>query len=93
MKNCDFVVVSAALNDETKFIVNRYRIGLMKPNAILVNIGRGGLYFVIKLFYCEITNNYYKKELKKKNITLVIQNKIHYILKIGIIVIIILTKY
>lgn len=65
MKNCDFVVVSAALNDETKFIVNRYRIGLMKPNAILVNIGRGGLYFVIKLFYCEITNNYYKKELKK----------------------------
>lgn len=42
MENCDFVILSAALNEETKFIVNRNRIALMKPNAILVNIGRGG---------------------------------------------------
>lgn len=41
MERSDFVVVAAALNDETKFIVNRERIATMKSNAILVNIGRG----------------------------------------------------
>jgi len=41
MKNSDFVVIAAALNDETKFIVNKERIATMKSNAILVNIGRG----------------------------------------------------
>lgn len=41
MKTSDFVVVAAALNDDTKLIVSRERIATMKPNAILVNIGRG----------------------------------------------------
>jgi len=41
MKSSDVVVVAIALNDETKFIVNKERIATMKPNAILVNIGRG----------------------------------------------------
>jgi len=41
MANSDFVVVSIALNDETRFIVNKQRIANMKPNSILVNIGRG----------------------------------------------------
>ncbi|XP_026816291.1 glyoxylate reductase/hydroxypyruvate reductase-like isoform X2 [Rhopalosiphum maidis] len=43
MERSDFVVVAAALNDETKFIVNRERIATMKSNAILVNISRGQL--------------------------------------------------
>lgn len=43
MERSDFVVVAAALNDDTKFIVNRERIATMKANAILVNIGRGQL--------------------------------------------------
>lgn len=43
MKSSDFVVVAAALNDETKFIVNSKRIATMKSSAILVNIGRGQL--------------------------------------------------
>uniref|UniRef100_A0A2S2NTP1 Glyoxylate reductase/hydroxypyruvate reductase n=1 Tax=Schizaphis graminum TaxID=13262 RepID=A0A2S2NTP1_SCHGA len=43
MERSDFVVVATALNDETKFIVNRERIATMKSNAILVNIGRGQL--------------------------------------------------
>lgn len=42
MMSSDFVVVAAALNEDTRFIVNRDRIASMKPNAILVNIGRGG---------------------------------------------------
>ncbi|CAH1736955.1 glyoxylate reductase/hydroxypyruvate reductase-like [Aphis gossypii] len=43
MERSDFVVVAAALNDDTKFIVSRERIATMKSNAILVNIGRGQL--------------------------------------------------
>lgn len=43
MERSDFVVVAAALNEETKFIVSRERIATMKSNAILVNIGRGQL--------------------------------------------------
>lgn len=43
MERSDFVVIAAALNEETKFIVNRERIATMKSNAILVNIGRGQL--------------------------------------------------
>lgn len=38
----DFIVIAMALNNQTKFIVNKQRISIMKPNAILVNIGRGG---------------------------------------------------
>lgn len=41
MERSDFVVVAAALNEDTKFIVSRERIAAMKSNAILVNIGRG----------------------------------------------------
>ncbi|XP_015367808.1 PREDICTED: glyoxylate reductase/hydroxypyruvate reductase-like isoform X2 [Diuraphis noxia] len=43
MERSDFVVVASALNEDTKFIVNRERIATMKSNAILVNIGRGEL--------------------------------------------------
>lgn len=41
METSDFVILASALNDNTKFIVSRKRIATMKPNAILVNIGRG----------------------------------------------------
>lgn len=43
MRCSDFVVVACALNEETKFIVSKERIASMKSNAILVNIGRGGM--------------------------------------------------
>ncbi|XP_025414561.1 glyoxylate reductase/hydroxypyruvate reductase-like isoform X2 [Sipha flava] len=43
VKSSDFIVVAMALNEDTKFIVNRDRIASMKPNAILVNVGRGEL--------------------------------------------------
>ncbi|VVC30904.1 D-isomer specific 2-hydroxyacid dehydrogenase, NAD-binding domain conserved site,D-isomer specific 2- [Cinara cedri] len=42
-KNNDFIVVAASLNEDTKFIVSREWFATMKPNAILVNIGRGQL--------------------------------------------------
>ncbi|XP_065225833.1 glyoxylate reductase/hydroxypyruvate reductase-like [Planococcus citri] len=43
MKESDFIILALALTAETKGIINRARINSMKPNAILVNIARGGL--------------------------------------------------
>lgn len=45
----DFIVISLALNEETKFIINRQRIATMKSNAVLINIGRGRKYYVLHL--------------------------------------------
>lgn len=39
----DVVSLHLALNDETRGIMNRRRLGLMRPGAILVNTARGGL--------------------------------------------------
>ncbi|XP_065222708.1 glyoxylate reductase/hydroxypyruvate reductase-like [Planococcus citri] len=43
MKESDFIIVALAQTAQTKGIINRARISSMKPNAILVNIARGGL--------------------------------------------------
>lgn len=42
-KNCDVVSLHCPLNEETKEMVNAFRLSLMKRNAILINTGRGGL--------------------------------------------------
>jgi len=39
----DFVVVTAALTDETKGLIGRTQLGLMKPDAVLVNVARGAV--------------------------------------------------
>jgi glyoxylate reductase len=39
----DYVVLAPPLTEETKGMIGRDEIGLMKPTAILVNIGRGPL--------------------------------------------------
>ncbi|XP_060870334.1 glyoxylate reductase/hydroxypyruvate reductase-like [Metopolophium dirhodum] len=43
VEQSDFIILSIALNEDTKFIINRERIAKMKSHAVLVNIGRGGL--------------------------------------------------
>ncbi len=40
---CDFLSVHLHLTPETRHIVDARRIGLMKPDASLVNVSRGGL--------------------------------------------------
>lgn len=42
VEQSDFIILSIALNKETKFIINKERIAKMKSHAVLVNIGRGG---------------------------------------------------
>ncbi|KAJ3701036.1 hypothetical protein LUZ61_004741 [Rhynchospora tenuis] len=39
--NCDVLVVSCALTDETRLIINRAVIDALGPQGILINIGRG----------------------------------------------------
>jgi phosphoglycerate dehydrogenase-like enzyme len=39
----DFIVLSAPLTDETRGIIGAREIAAMKPDAYLINVGRGGL--------------------------------------------------
>lgn len=40
-KQSDVLTVNCLLNDETRHIVNRQRLGLMKPHSYLINTARG----------------------------------------------------
>lgn len=42
VERSDFIILAIALNEDTKFIINKERIAKMKSHAVLVNIGRGG---------------------------------------------------
>ena len=41
LPECDVVVIAAALAPETNRMINARRLALMKPSALLINIGRG----------------------------------------------------
>lgn len=43
IRRSDFVFISLSLSAETKHIINRDLLSKMKPTAILVNTGRGGI--------------------------------------------------
>jgi phosphoglycerate dehydrogenase-like enzyme len=43
LKECDFVVLTLPLNPETRGMITAADLEAMKPNAFLVNIGRGGI--------------------------------------------------
>lgn len=44
LKKSDFVILACPLTPETKYLINKETINLMKSNAVLVNIARGGNY-------------------------------------------------
>jgi len=43
LERCDMVLVAATLTPETHGLLDRSRLGLMKPGALLVNVGRGSI--------------------------------------------------
>lgn len=43
LKDCDFVVVTVPLTDETRGLVNAQVLAACKPNAYLVDVSRGGI--------------------------------------------------
>lgn len=43
LKNSDFIILGLALNDETKYIINKESLSKINPNAYLINTCRGAL--------------------------------------------------
>ena len=43
LENSDYISLHCPLNDQTKHLINKETIGKMKPNAVIVNTGRGAL--------------------------------------------------
>ena len=43
ISNCDFLSVHLHLTEDTHHIIDRRRLGLMKPTAFIINVARGGL--------------------------------------------------
>lgn len=43
LKKSDVVSIHVPLKDDTRALINKEKIGLMKPNAILINTARGGI--------------------------------------------------
>ncbi len=41
LRRCDILVITAALSEETRHLINAERLALMKPDAIIVNVARG----------------------------------------------------
>lgn len=42
-KTCDIITIHAPLNDKTKNLIGKKELNLLKKDAILVNMGRGGI--------------------------------------------------
>jgi phosphoglycerate dehydrogenase-like enzyme len=43
LKSSDYVSLNCALSEETRGLINRHKLALMKPTAALINTARGGL--------------------------------------------------
>ena len=43
LENSDYITLHCPLNDQTKYMINKETIAKMKPNAVIVNTGRGPL--------------------------------------------------
>jgi D-3-phosphoglycerate dehydrogenase len=51
LRNSDFISLHAALTDETRGLINRERLALVKPGAYLINLARGGIVASLDVLY------------------------------------------
>lgn len=56
LSNSDIVSIHSPLTDKTKNLITQRELNLMKPNSILINMGRGGIVNEIDL-HNALTNN------------------------------------
>jgi len=56
LRRSDFVSLHALLNEETRGLINRDRIGVMKDGSYLINLGRGGLIEDLDIIYEALTS-------------------------------------
>lgn len=43
LKECDFVVMALPLNDSTRGLITAADLAVLKPNAFIIDVGRGGI--------------------------------------------------
>jgi len=43
LKNCDIISIHAPLNETTRDLINKHNLSYIKEDAILLNLGRGGI--------------------------------------------------
>lgn len=63
LKKSDILVISLPLNKETENLINYEKLSLMKPNAILINVGRGKIINQKDLYYFLKENKDFKVAL------------------------------
>jgi D-3-phosphoglycerate dehydrogenase len=56
LQRSDFVSIHALLNENTRGLINRTRLGLMKPGAYLINLARGALIESLDILYEALTD-------------------------------------
>ncbi len=56
LKRSDFVSLHTLLNKDTRALINRERIALMKPGSYLINLARGGVVESLDVLYEALTD-------------------------------------
>jgi phosphoglycerate dehydrogenase-like enzyme len=56
MRQSDFVSLHTLLNDDTRGMINRERIALIKPGSYLINLARGGVVESLDVLYEALTD-------------------------------------
>ncbi len=56
LQKSDFVSIHALLNESTRGLINRARLGLMKPGSFLINLARGAIIESLDVLYEALTN-------------------------------------
>lgn len=51
LRRSDFISIHAVLTAETKGLINRERLGLVKPGTYLINLARGGIIESLEVLY------------------------------------------